>query len=269
MKPLVSFFLCTFVITWGIAAWAMLFPEQFAAVFGPLTGFSPIYYTAVAAPTISATILTLVGDGWAGLGALYRRLVRWRFGIRWYALVLVGFPVVGWLTIQFAGSDVKFDYSSPALLLGMLLSLLISGPLGEELGWRGYALPRLLARFRPLPASLILGAIWGVWHLPSFFLSGLVQAQLSLGLFLLAALGMSVLVTWLFCHTGESVLIAVLFHYMVNFGFSILGVPVPALTLVVLVAAGLVVVLDRGLFGQAGERAKAAPRVSPDSAVAL
>ncbi len=245
MKNLVAFFLLTFGITWGLAAFATLLPDQFAAVFGPLTGSSPIFYFAVAAPSISATLLTLLREGWSGLGTLYGRLIRWRFGFQWYALVLVGFPLVGWLVTRFIGSEQRFNLSTPALVLGLLFSLLISGPLGEELGWRGYALPRLLARFRPLPASLILGLIWGIWHVPSFFLSGMVQAQLSLALFLLAALGMSVLVTWLFQHTGGSVLMAVLFHYMVNFGFSVIGVPMSAFSMVVLAGAALVVLLDK------------------------
>jgi membrane protease YdiL (CAAX protease family) len=206
---------------------------------------------AGAAPTISATIVTLAQEGWSGLRLLYARLARWRFGVQWYALVLIGVPVLGYLISRVAGPDPKFDLSTPALLFSMLLNLLITGPLGEELGWRGFALPRLLKRFNPLVASLILGVIWGVWHLPSFFLSSMVQSTLSLPIFLLGACCLAVLATWIFQHTGGSVLITVLLHYTVNFSFSVLGTPVAAFTLVMLVGAVLVVVLDRGLFGNA------------------
>jgi hypothetical protein len=97
---LVPFFLLTYAITWGLAAFAMLLPAQFQALFGELTEFSPIYFLAVAAPTISATVLTLLREGLTGLGALYARLVRWRFGIKWYALVLIAVPVAGWLAVS-------------------------------------------------------------------------------------------------------------------------------------------------------------------------
>jgi CAAX protease family protein len=242
---LVLFFILTFVITWGIGAFAILLPAQFRAIFGEMSVFSPLFILAVAAPTISATILTLVCEGWSGLGALYARLIRWRFGIPWYALVLIGIPVLGWLTSRVAGADPTYDLSTPALIFAALLNLLITGPLGEELGWRGYALPRLLKRFNPFVASLILGAIWGVWHLPSFFVSSLVQAGLVLPIFLFGALCTSILATWVFQHTGGSVLVTVLLHYMLNFSLSVVGAPFPAFTLVMLVPTILVVLLDK------------------------
>ena len=242
---IIAFVILTFAITWGIGAFAILFPAQVRAIFGELTGFNPLFILAVAAPTISATVLTLIWEGWSGLGTLYARLIRWHFGIQWYALILIGIPLLGWLITRVAGADPKYDLSTPTLIFSALLNLLITGPLGEELGWRGYALPRLLKRFSPFVASLILGAIWGVWHLPSFFVSSLVQAELFLPIFLFGALCTSILVTWIFQHTGGSVLVTVLLHYMVNFSLSILGAPFPALTLVILVLAILAVVLDK------------------------
>ena len=240
-----AFFILTFAITWGIAAFAILLPAQIRAIFGELTTFNPLFILAVAAPTISATILTLVLEGWSGLGTLYARLIRWRFGVQWYALVLVGIPFLGWLTSQAAGAEPKYGLSTPALIFSALLNLLISGPLGEELGWRGYALPRLLKQFSAFVASLILGAIWGVWHLPSFFVSGLPQSSTSLAVFLFGALCTSILVMWIFQHTGGSVLSTVSLHYMVNFSFAFLGAPFPAFTLVMLVPTILVVLLDK------------------------
>ncbi|MGE5249784.1 MAG: CPBP family intramembrane glutamic endopeptidase [Bacteroidota bacterium] len=241
----VAFFVLTFAITWGIGAFAIFLPRQLEALFGKLTDSSPLYYVAVAAPTISATILAFARGGWPGLYELYARLVRWRFGLRWYALVLIGIPALGWLASWVTGLHPQKDAGTPAQFLWPLLYLLITGPLGEELGWRGFALPRLLKRFHPFAASLILGAIWGVWHLPTFFVGGTVQSGMSLPLFLLFCLSTSVLVTWLFQHAGGSVLITVLFHYMVNFTGTILGVPLSALGSVMLTAAILVIALDK------------------------
>lgn len=247
------FFLLTFAFTWGIAACLVLFPTAVEALFGELSSFSPIFLLAVAGPTLVATFLTWKHAGWSGLKRLYGHLLRWRFGLRWYALLLVGIPLLGYLVAQVAGPEMVYDLATPMLLLLALVNLLVSGPLGEELGWRGFALPRLLNRFNPFIASLILGILWGIWHLPSFFLSGLPQSGLAIPIFLLGGLCLSILATWLFYHTDQSVLSIVLFHYMVNFSLSVLGAPLPAFTLVLVVAAVLVVALDRRLhwFGAA------------------
>ena len=244
---LVPFFILTFAITWGLGAIAILLPGQFEALFGKLTDTHPLYFVAVAAPTISATLLTLASEGKPGLAALYARLIRWRFGLRWYGLVLIGIPALGWLVSRFTGSHPLKEAGTTQQFAWLLVYLLITGPLGEELGWRGFALPRLLKRFNPFAASLILGFIWGVWHLPSFFLGGMVQAGLSLPIFLLLAPCLAILATWAFQHTGGSVLITVLIHYMVNFSGAILGVPLPAQAIVMLAAAVLVLALDKGI----------------------
>ena len=260
---LVAFFVLTFAITWGVGLLVVLFPGPLEALFGKLSVSSPLFVLAVAGPTIAATILTVARDGLAGLGALYARLLRWRFGLRWYAVVLVGIPLVGYLASRVAGPQPKYDLSTPTLLLGLLLNELILGPLGEELGWRGFALPRLLQRFKPLVASLILGAIWGVWHLPALFLSGLPQAGLILPVFLLNVLCLSIVATWLFLHTGGSVLSAALLHFTVNSSQDVFGVPLPAFTLAMVVAAVLVLLFDRrlGWFGR--EAAREQPATAP------
>jgi hypothetical protein len=245
----------TFAVTWGLGACVIFFPEPFRALFGELTGFHPLYILAVAAPTLAATTLTLAWEGRSGLRGLWDSLTRWRFGFQWYVFALVVIPVLGWLMSRVAGADPQYDLSTPTLVVAALLNLLI-GPLGEELGWRGYALPRLLRRFNPCAASLILGAIWGLWHLPSFFVSSQVQADLSLPLFLVGALCLSIIATWLFQHTGGSVLITVVLHYAVNFSLSVLGAPFPAFKLVLLVLAIFVLVLDKdfGWFRKALSR---------------
>lgn len=242
---LFPFFIITFLITWGIGALAIFLPAQLQAFVGELTDTSPIYFLAIAAPTVSATILTFARDGWKGLASLYGRLVHWRFGFKWWALVLVGIPVVGWIASQITGSNPLKPTNSLSEFLWVLFYLLVTGPLCEELGWRGFALPRLLKRFNPFTASLILGIIWGVWHLPSFLLGGMVQAGMSLPLFLLNALLLSVFVTWIFQHTGGSVLITVLIHYTVNICASILGVTLPALVVVFLTVDIFILIFDK------------------------
>jgi membrane protease YdiL (CAAX protease family) len=250
---LIPFFLLTFLITWGLGALAIFLPVQFQALVGELTETSPIYFLAIAAPTISATILTFARDGLQGLKSLYARLIRWRFDLKWYALVLLGIPVVGWIAALVTESNPLKETGNLAQLLLMLFYVFVTGPLCEELGWRGFALPRLLDRFTPFTASLILGAIWGVWHLPSFFLGGMVQAGLSLPFFLLNAVLLSIFVTWVFQHTDGSVLITVLIHFTVNICASIIGVAVPVFVALLLTVDILILVFDKrfGWFQQA------------------
>ncbi len=240
-----SYFIITYAITWGIGLVAILFPEQFKRIFGELNYFNPVAIIAIAAPTISATILAWAWEGRPGLKALYARFIQWRFGIQWYAFILIGIPFLGWLSTLVMSATPVFVITSPLMAVSVFLNLLYTGPLGEELGWRGYALPRLLKQTSPLVASLILGFFWGVWHLPSFFISSTVQSGLSLPMFLVFSLCTSTLMTWIFQHTGGSVLAAVLFHYTINISFSIIGAPMLAFGAVLMVLAVMVVLLDK------------------------
>jgi uncharacterized protein len=244
---LIAFFVLTYVITWGVAAFLLLLPGPFEALFGKMSMSSPVFVVAVAAPTISATILTYIRSRWPGLRDLYARLVHWRIGLQWYALVLIGIPIIGYLVGRLSSDQPGTDLSTPLLVLSFLFGQLILGPLGEELGWRGFALPRLLQHFSPLLASLILGALWGMWHLPSFFVSSLVQSSLAIPVFLCGALWMSILATWLYLHTGGSVLITVLFHLAFNASLNAFGASFTGFTLALALCALLVVVLDRRL----------------------
>src|SRR5581483_3480393 len=94
---LVSFFVLTFAITWGLAAFVVLVPRLSEALFGKLSAASPVFIVAVAGPTIAASILTFVQGGWSDLRALYAKWTQWRFGVQWYALLLVGIPLVNYL----------------------------------------------------------------------------------------------------------------------------------------------------------------------------
>lgn len=217
-KPLLSFFVLTFAITWGLALLLLTFGEALARIFGPLSPQNPIFILAVFSPSISALIITGVTEGRDGLLRLLAKLVAWRVGLLYYLLVLLGLPLLGVLAGAINGSLQPFS-------LGAMLAFIIAdpGPLGEELGWRGFALPRLLEKHSVLKAGLILGAIWGVWHLPAFAFSGLGQSSLALPIFLLAAVVLSVLATWLYRATSGSVLISILLHMMVNMSISVIA----------------------------------------------
>jgi membrane protease YdiL (CAAX protease family) len=165
-------------------------------------------------------------DGWAGVRCLLARVVPHRSSWPWYAAVLIGFPALNLVAARILAPD--FLARLPAW--GRLLSLLPltfvndTGPLGEEFGWRGFALPRLLQRRRPLAAALLLGVIWWAWHLPTFFIPALSQHRLSISIFLVNSVALSVIMTWLYQRTRGDLLLMIMVHVAANY-CGWIGVP--------------------------------------------
>lgn len=196
---------------------------------------------------------------------LFKRYFIWRVGWKWWfvaillmpALRFAAIPLTAWLT------GVPADYSHPMIRdivpLGWpLLALLIPWVLfevftnGEEMGWRGYILPRLQAKYNALVSSLIVGVIWAVWHLPKFVGTGL-NGDLSLFWFTLFTVSLAVLYTWLYNNTRGSLLLVTLFHAAGNtFGvflpvkFAVTGGIVYNLETVFVFIAAVVVTLAAG-----------------------
>src|ERR687894_3153916 len=199
--PLVVFFVLAYALTWPLV---------------PLVSVSPLWgFPALFGPALAAVIVAALTDGRAGLGDLLGRMVRWRVGARWYAVAL-GLPMVLALTTAglhlLLGAQTSVNFGGLSVLSFVVFVLIV----GEELGWRGYALPRLLAERSALAASLILGTLWGAWHLPTFFVLGAPQYGLPFLAFLLFTVAYSVLFTWVYLHTRGSVLIATLMHGSIN-----------------------------------------------------
>src|SRR5262249_59311673 len=158
---------------------------------------------------------------------LLARALPSRAGLPWYFAVIVGFPVVtvsaGWLVAPDILTNLpRWDRLLPLLALSAVAD---PGPVGEEFGWRGFALPRLLRRWPPLAASFILGAVWAAWHLPTFFIPALSQSRLSIPVFLLESLALSIIMTWLHLRSRGDLLLMILVHLMANYCVGVLGVP--------------------------------------------
>lgn len=205
--PTSTFIVLTFLITWGLWVPRILAPDSFADTLAGLGTYGP----AIAAVIVAALSGTL-----RDLGA---RLVRWRVGRRWYAVVLLGpaafYAVLLALDVVLGSSDDLVQPNVVRVVSGLVpffVVLLLTDGLGEEIGWRGSALPQLLNRTGPLPASLLLGVVWAAWHLPLFWTVGNPNYGESFLIMLVTLPAMSVLYTWLFQHTAGSTLIAILFH---------------------------------------------------------
>lgn len=222
-KTEVALFLAiTFGITWSIAVMALGFSAWFEAHFGPLTSSSPFFYVAVWAPNIAALVLTGVRGGGAALKDLFSRLFRWRVDAWVWIAALAFYPALMFV-VQLIG---RMAFGQPLATADTWLLVavgvfnvpaLLLGPLGEELGWRGYLLPRVLQRMRPATAAVVVGSIWMLWHLPAFFASGLPQSGMALPVFVIAGIALSVFVTWLFVNAKQSILLAgIVPHAIVN-----------------------------------------------------
>ena len=222
---LTGFLLLAFVITWAV--WvpralesAGVLDSRWASGLGAGWAYGP----AIAA------VLTAAWAGRPALRELGARLTRWRVGVRWWAVVLAG-PVVLWLAtaglyvvLGGDGSEVRPQAVEVGLagLIPLFLVLALTDGLGEELGWRGFALPRLLWRRGPVAASLLLGVVWAVWHAPLYWTSGAVLEGTPVWLLLVQLPACAVVFTWVFVHTGGSVLPAVALHGALSlFGISL------------------------------------------------
>lgn len=219
-RRLWPFVALTFAISWGVGGVYLLFPKPLTAAFGPFAYATPAFYLAACAPTLAAVILTLVREGPAGLMRLLRGLTilgsPWAWLVAWLTLPLIALALCrlpGWPV-----TPRQVLVATPLLLFTTAQVIRNCGPLGEELGWRGYALPRLLARTSPLKAGLVLGVIWTLWHVPAVLFSGIIYVSAAdLGWFALNTIGLSLLMTALFVRTGGSVLVAgVIPHFVIN-----------------------------------------------------
>jgi uncharacterized protein len=170
-------------------------------------------------PAIAAMLVSWLALGGTGVRQLIGRLGQWRVGVRWYVAAF-GIPLATWgvavvVAVVFLNSRMVAALTPVDVLIfpvSFLTTALIKGPLTEEIGWRGFALPRMLETLRPLRASLALGLIWFSWHLP-LLLTDPTRPALP---FALSVLAFSVILTWLHLATSGSLVIAVVFHATVN-----------------------------------------------------
>lgn len=191
----------------------------------------------ILSPTITGVILTWRIDGRAGLRDLWARCTRFNLGWRPYLVIFLVPAVVSGVRVAvhlLRGGELSEPtiFAQPALLIGFIIQIFVFGPLMEEAGWRGFALPRLLAHRGAVSASLILGAIHGTWHLPTYFMIGTIQqlqgnAILEFAIFVLTVMSAAILVTWLYVSTGGSVWSAIMIHTTQNLTASLLWMLYP------------------------------------------
>ena len=224
---LTRFFIITFAFSWMLWLLPVLrstvLPDLPETV-GLLGMFAPF------GPGVAAFWLVRRAAGREGVRRLWLRGWRSDFDKRWLIPALGLGPLVGLLSVvgvvAFGGEIGWDDGVAPAMILPVFLLIYFANALPEEYGWRGFALDPLQRRFNALGASLVLGLIWGLWHLPLVFIEGTTQASIPFYEFVLQTMVLAVLYTWLYNNTGGSVLVAALFHASAN----IAGAAIPTWT---------------------------------------
>jgi len=218
---LIAFFALTFGVTWASWLIAWLMSGRGSAGF-PRPGLPlVIFYLGVFAPGLVAVGLTARHEGKAGVRALLNRLVQVSAGGRWYL-----FAIAYMAAIKLAAALIhrvalgvwpRFGSEPFYLMVAATIgSLLVFGQSGEETGWRGYALPRLASRLGLGGASVVLGIIWALWHLPLFFIAGTDTTGQSFPLYLLQVTALSVAIGWLYANTNGSLFLTMLMHSAIN-----------------------------------------------------
>ena len=220
VRSLYKFFGLSFILSWvlwiGAAAvlgWDFSRPSAFA----PVSGF--LYLLGVFGPALVAVALTAHEQGRVGTLVLLRRTIDFSPSARWYVFALAYFAtvkiVVAIVYRTIVGTWPAFD-GTPWFI--MLAGTAISTPVqaGEEIGWRGYALPRLSSCVGLPVASLVLGIVWAVWHLPFFLIPGVDKSGQSFPVYLLATIALSITMAWLYWRTNGSLLLTMLMHAAIN-----------------------------------------------------
>jgi membrane protease YdiL (CAAX protease family) len=220
---LVMFFLTTYAVTWS--CW-------FAAASLTTPG---LRYPLFLLGTFMPGIVALAFSGRTGAIAILSRLFRWQTGLRWYVFAFSYIAAIkltaALLHRLLTGAWPRFgDESIVIMIAATIFSTVIGGQAGEEIGWRGFALPRLAEHLGVGGASVLLGVIWACWHLPLFFVAGADTQGQSFPLYLLQVTAVSVALAWLYEQTGGSLLLTMLMHAAINNTKDIVPSAVPGAT---------------------------------------
>ena len=220
MSALLKFFFLTYAVTWACFITVVKISHGQArgsSALALVSGFLLLLGTF--APSLVALWITARTEGRPGVSALLRRVVQWQVGARWYLFAIGYLPAIK-LSVALVhrvmtGSWPRFG-TEPWYIIVVAIAISTPVQAGEEIGWRGYALPRLAGRFGFARASILLGLIWSCWHLPIFFLRGADKYGQSFPVWTLQVVALSVAITWLYAHTNGSLLLSMLMHSAVN-----------------------------------------------------
>ena len=246
--PLVFFFIFAYAGTW-LLEMPYVLSEDGAGLLpfsSPLLAWVLSPASVFMGPFLAAFVMTGITEGREGVGRFLRRFVLWQVGLRWYLFALVGIPVIAVLSVVVVpgvlGSFQGLAAMAPLSVLGIFVYVFfLGGALGEEPGWRGFALPRLQSLHGPLLGTLILGPLWALWHLPLFLTPWNTLTTSNVVVFVLATTCFAIMYTWVFNNTKGSVLMAILIH--ASFNASVTGIVAPLFPAPIIDVYGMLILL--------------------------
>lgn len=221
---ILTFFALTFAWTWSLWWLAALTKSGSPSLSGVL------FLASAFGPGLAAILTTLMFEGVPGLRRWMKTCLTWRIGWRWYALAMLVPPLIMGtaLAVQWSIGGTIPPLPSARLVMVALaqfpLVLILGGPLGEEFGWRGYALPKLSERVGWRWAGVIVGAAWTLWHVPLLLMADTAQADLPMIMFVVSTIGLSVVMSRLSVNARFSVLPAILLHSVINWCSMVLPI---------------------------------------------
>ncbi len=236
-KSLWTFFLLTFALSWVIWIPIAASGKEVSLSGGDVTSLGLLVLGAFSPSLVGILMITICEDKNGRLNFWHRVIDFRRISSGWYAVILLLFPLIMALTFfleSILGGDIPplegalHTLAKPSALLVFVITMLIGGPLAEELGWRGFALDRMLEKWPSLRASLALGTFHVAWHLPLFFIKGTSQGAAGFGtnlfwLWVVQVVAGSIFYTWIFNNNQQSILSAILIHFMSNSTFTLIA----------------------------------------------
>jgi hypothetical protein len=230
-RPLVTFFVLSYVFAWSLWIGAALF----------MTTTTALVVLGAWAPTAAALVVTALLEGSTGLRAFLRRVLQWRIAVHWYVIAGLGPTIIALVailvhmllggtapspaTIAARFGIAKEDTARLFALLPVIFigTIFAGGPIAEEWGWRGFAQPRLQARIGPVLAGVVIGLLWALWHLPLFVVLPSATGNIPFGAYVPLVTAFGVLFAWMYNYGGSSVLPSIVLHAGLNFVVGALG----------------------------------------------
>lgn len=231
--PVSFFLLATVAITYGLGIAAYLVLQRIQAGLGTdLAGVNDLVMRF--GPTLGGLLTIGLLAGRRGLGDLFRRCMRWRFPPLLYVGAILIQPAVLLAALLWRGYGAELQSVHLGAALGvfavqLLLGVFLGGGLGEELGWRGFLLPRLCERYNPLVASLLVAIAWFVWHIPAYVLADKGESDPVLP-FAVILVPFSIVLTWAYFRSRESLVLPILLHGAINASFYAMVDLLPGVT---------------------------------------
>lgn len=180
----------------------------------------PMAILQASTPTIAAICVAACVNGQQGIREVLRGFTRWKVNWRWYfaAFLMLGCPLLITILYVLTGNEVRGlrEDASVATFVNSLIICSLAGPIPEEAGWRGFALPRLQQRFSALLSSIILGLLWAFWHVPFYLDASYRAVGMPFPVFVGVVTGLSVLFTWIYNNSGGSLILTILAHFFFN-----------------------------------------------------